>query len=97
MHRLVVLLTCWDEMENPGKPIEELHERLPMLRDFVVTNWKEPSVLGLSALGRALDQDRPDEEYVSQGSEKFGYVILEDGTRRTDLTLPIRKLLADLS
>ena len=95
--RLVILLTCWDEMESPGKPIDELYERLPMLGDFVVSNWEEPSVLGLSALGRALDKENPDEDYVSQGSEKFGYVVLEDGTRCIDLTLPIRKLLAEPS
>ena len=95
--RLAVLLTCWDEMESPGKPIEELRERLPMLCDFMVSNWEEPSVLGLSALGRALDKEKPDEDYISHGSEKFGYVVTEDGTRCTDLTLPIRNLLAQPS
>ena len=94
---LVVLLTCWDEMENPGRPIDVLHERLPMLCDFVQSNWEDSPVLGLSALGRALDQEEPDEGYVSQGSEQFGYVVLEDGTLSPDLTLPIQELLADPS
>ena len=95
--RLVVLLTCWDEMENQGKPIDVLHKHLSMFGDFVASNWEEPSVLGLSALGRRLDSQEPDEDYITQGSEQFGYVILEDGTRSADLTLPIRKLLADHS
>ena len=43
--RLVVLLTCWDEMEIQGNPIDVLHERLPMVRDFVETNWEDSSVL----------------------------------------------------
>ena len=92
---LVVLLTCWDEMESPGKPLEELHERLPMFGEFVESNWEDSSVLGLSALGRALDKEAPDESYIAQGSEQFGYVILEDGSRSTDLTLPIWKLLVE--
>ena len=92
--RLVVLLTCWDEMENPGKPIDVLHAYLPMFSDFVASNWEDSSVLGLSALGRALDKREPDQRYITQGSEQFGYVVLEDGTHSPDLTLPIRKLLA---
>ena len=93
--RLVVLLTCWDEMESPGKPIDELYERLPMFGDFVASNWDDSLFLGLSALGRALDKQEPDEEYIAKGSEQFGYVVLEDGTHSPDLTLPIRKLIDD--
>lgn len=92
--RFVVLLTCWDEMESPGKPIDELCQRLPMFGDFVASNWEDSLVLGLSALGQALDNEEPDEDYIAKGSERFGYVVLEDGTHSSDLTLPIRKLLA---
>ena len=92
---LVVLLTCWDEMESEGRPVDVLQERLPMFGEFVESSWKGSSVLGLSALERALDKEVPDESYIAQGSEQFGYVILEDGSRSTDLTLPIRKLLAE--
>ena len=93
--RLVVLLTCWDEIESLRKPIDVLKERLPMFGDFVESNWKDCSVLGISALERALDKEKPDKDYITQGSEQFGYVVLEDGTRSPDLTLPIRELLAD--
>ena len=95
--RLVVLLTCWDEMESPGKPIDVLHERLPMFADFVTSNWTDCSVLGLSALERALDKEKPDKDYIARGSEQFGYVVLEDATRSSDLTLPIRELLTEPS
>ena len=94
---LVVLLTCWDEMDSSEKPIDVLHERLPMFGDFVASNWEHSSVLGVSALGRALDKEVPDESYITQGSEQFGYVVLEDSTRSTDLTLPIQRLLAEPS
>ncbi len=95
--RLVVLLTCWDEMKNPGTPSHVLHERLPMFSDFVASNWKDCSVLGLSALERALDKEKPDNDYITQGSEQFGYVVLEDATHSPDLTLPIQELLAEPS
>ena len=94
---LVVLLTCWDEIDSPGKPIDVLQQRLPMFGDFVASNWKDFSVLGLSALERPLDKKKPDNDYITQGSERFGYVVLEDGTHSPDLTLPIRELLADRS
>ena len=84
-------------MEVERKPIDLLRERLPMFGDFVASNWEDSLVLGLSALGQALDKQEPDEDYITRGSEQFGYVVLEDGTRSTDLTLPIRKLLAGLS
>lgn len=92
---LLVLLTCWDELESPGTPSEVLYERLPMFCDFVGSNWARSSVLGVSALQRALDKQDPDEDYITQGSEQFGYVVLRDGTRSPDLTLPIGELLAD--
>lgn len=94
---LVVLMTCWDEMESPGRPIDELHKRLPMLGAFIASNWKDASILGLSSLGRALDPKRPDEDYIAKGAERFGYVVLEDGTRSCDLTSPIQRLITDSS
>jgi hypothetical protein len=90
---LVVLLTCWDEMERPGKPIDEFCQRLPLFGDFIASNWEDYSVLGLSALGQALDKKEPDEGYIAKGSEEYGYVVMEDGTRCADLTHPIRRLI----
>ncbi len=97
--RLLVLLTCWDEMEiEPQKrPVEVLRRYLPMLCDFIDSNWKDFLIFGLSALGRRLDKDKCDMDYVTRGSEQFGYVVMEDGTCSPDLTLPIRKLIADFS
>ncbi len=97
--RLLVLLTCWDEMEiEPEEhPVDVLRRYLPMLCDFVDSNWPDSFVFGLSALERRLEKDERDMDYVTRGSEQFGYVVLEDGTRSPDLTLPIRKLLADFS
>lgn len=97
--RLLVLLTCWDEMEiEPEEyPVDVLRRYLPMLCDFMGSNWQDSLIFGLSALERRLDKDKRDMDYVTRGSEQFGYVVLEDGTRSLDLTLPIRKLIADFS
>ncbi len=91
--RLAVLLTCWDELGADGAPGDALASRLPMFDDFVRAKWADPLVLGLSALGKPLSQHKRDPEYAARGPERFGYVVLPDGERSTDLTLPIKMLL----
>jgi len=95
--RLTVLLTCWDELATDRPPFEILRQQLPMFCDFVTSNWAQPNVLGLSALERSLNPRDRDAEYAARGPEKFGYVVLQDGTRSPDLTLPIRMLLAGVT
>jgi len=94
--RLGVLLTCWDELAFDGTPAEALEERLPLLRAFIRSNWSTPSVMGLSALGRSLSKSERDIDYVSQGPENFGYIVMPDGLHSPDLTLPIQLLLGDV-
>jgi Double-GTPase 1 len=94
--RLGILLTCWDELDFCGKPTEALRKWLPMFLDFVLANWCKPQVLGLSALGRPLNPRERDMEYVERGPEHFGYVVSSDGSKSTDLTLPIQLLLEGL-
>jgi hypothetical protein len=91
--RLGVLLTCWDELSFDGMPAAALEGRLPMLWAFIRSNWCTPSVMGLSALERPLSPHERDIDYVSRGSEHFGYVVKPDGSRSSDLTLPIKLLL----
>lgn len=93
--RLEILLSCWDEISGAGTPAELLRLHMPMLHDFITSNWVRPVVMGLSALERSLSPHNKDMEYVTKGSEQFGYVVLRDGTRSTDLTLPITELLSD--
>ena len=95
--RLLILLTCWDEMGQKMKPVDVLRKLLPMFHDFVLSIWNDSLVFGLSALGRRLDKTKADKDYVTHGSENFGYVVLENGSRCNDLTLPIRKLLSNFS
>ena len=93
--RLTILLSCWDELETTELPAELLASRLPMLWSFVRSNWASPTVIGLSALERALSKTDADLEYAIRGPEEFGYVVLPNGAKSTDITLPIQHLMAD--
>jgi hypothetical protein len=91
---LCVLLSCWDELGTDDQPATVLQQRLPMFARFVTSTWADPFVLGLSALERPLSARDRDPDYVVRGPEQFGYIILPDGERSSDLTLPIQRLLA---
>lgn len=93
--RLTILLSCWDELDTTELPADLLASRLPMLWSFVRSNWISPTVIGLSALERALSKMDADQEYAIRGPEEFGYVVLPDGVKNTDITLPIQRLMAD--
>jgi hypothetical protein len=90
---LCLLLSCWDELGPADPPQAMLKRQLPMLSDFITSNWKRPIILGLSALERPLDKIVPDEEYITRGPEQFGYIVLPDGTTTPDLTFPLAVLL----
>ena len=74
---LTILLSCWDELPglvNGVRPVHLLQERMPLFAHFVAATWQPQawSVYGLSSLGRSLDTDQPDEEYINEGPEQFG-------------------------
>lgn len=91
--RLGVLLTCWDEASIAQAPAEALAARLPLVSAFVRSNWRRPLIMGLSALERPLSPTTRDMGYASKGPEHFGYVIDAEGTKSSDLTVPIHYLL----
>ena len=91
--RFGVLLTCWDEAATVQTPAEALAARLPLISAFVRSNWSHPLIMALSALERPLSPTTRDMGYASKGPEHFGYVIEADGTKSSDLTLPIHHLL----
>lgn len=93
--RLTLLLSCWDELETTELPADLLASRLPMLWSFVRSNWASPTVIGLPALERTLSKTDADQEYAIRGPEEFGYVVLPDGVKSTDITLPIQRLMID--
>lgn len=94
--KLLVLLSCWDELDlAPGtRPNDALQLHLPLFNSFLNANWDKKSLLvyGLSSLSKSLSDTDPDPEYLQKGPEAFGYVVLPDGSQSPDLTLPVAVL-----
>ena len=91
--KVCFLISCWDELNVKEKPFEFLQKHLPMLSEFIHSKWEKPLIMGLSALGKALDKKINDSDYQTSGPEKFGYVVEIDGVHNSDLTLPINYLI----
>lgn len=98
--RLTIVLTCWDEIGFPGSqdesaanatPQQVLKHHAPMLHDFVCNTWEGAALtfLGLSSLGMALSDDEPNQKFVALGPENAGWVVLPNGSRSNDLTIPV--------
>ena len=96
--RLVVLLSCWDEIlkENPNvKPAKYMSEKIPLVNEFIEANWEKEdfTILGLSSTGRKLDDKKPNKEYLNKGPEQMGYFMTSENKEEKDLTLIIEKFL----
>lgn len=93
--KLTVVLTCWDELETEEKPKQVLQKNLPLLLNFIESNWKAEKlkIIGLSAQGFPLDNIENKEKYQIEGSENFGYLIKEDGQKTNDITELISEVL----
>ncbi|MGB3827614.1 MAG: hypothetical protein WA962_02455, partial [Ornithinimicrobium sp.] len=94
---LAVVLSCWDELSIPeGTPPQSvLKERFPLVEAFIRSNWHpfHTIVYGLSAQGKPLQPDAPDDEFIDQGPESMGYVVCPDGSHDADLTLLLHDAL----
>lgn len=98
---LGVLLSCYDEIHQPHQsksrknsappPAQVLRDRLPLLASYIDTVWDPDCrvVLGVAALGRPLLRDEPNFDFILQGPERQGYVVLPDGQEDPDLTLAV--------
>lgn len=93
--KFTVVLTCWDEMKTQEKPYDLLKTKLPLLLNFIESNWDTSHLnfIGLSAQGFALDTPENKEKYQIEGPEGFGYLVLQDGTQINDITRLIEQAL----
>jgi GTPase SAR1 family protein len=93
--KLTIVLTCWDEVKNNDTPKQKLIKCLPLLFNFIESNWIESkfNVIGLSALGLNLKEQGNKEKYQTEGSENFGYIIMADGSEIHDITKLISEAL----
>lgn len=92
---MVVLLSCWDELELPDgvKPKDVLDQTMPLLASFIRSHWDSRCiVVGLSALGTELNKETANEQFANRGPEHFGFIVGDDGCHETDLTKPIIRL-----
>lgn len=85
-----VVLSCWDELqESEGALPEQIARmRVPLLHSFIVSSWHPGSLrfVGLSAQGRPLREEQPDEGFIDSGPESMGYIVLPNGEHDPDLT-----------
>jgi hypothetical protein len=90
--KLVVVITCWDELNNELTPKEVLIEKLPMFNNVIEAMWNRQklSVLGLSAQEFPLKGDtEATDKYLDDLPESFGYMVTEEGNKDKDITFLI--------
>ncbi|KAA3638071.1 MAG: hypothetical protein DWQ02_05650 [Bacteroidetes bacterium] len=86
--KLLIVLTCWDELHTAITPLEELKKRLPLFHHFVDALWQDGSyqIIGLSAQGFPLNDDEAKRKYIEELPESFGYLVLDNNSQESDLT-----------
>jgi len=86
--KLVIVMTCWDELNTTSSPLEILVEKLPLFYNFITTLWKKDSftILGAAPQEFRLDNTAAKDRYLDELPESFGYIVLENGQIDKDLT-----------
>lgn len=94
---LIVLLSCYDELETEYPPSTYCQKKLPMLFQYVTSNWDSDRrrILAVSPLGTRLSDREPNQDFVSSGPENNGFVIDEHGTRSEDLLSPLEWIFSN--
>ena len=93
--RLLVALTCWDELNITHAPSQVLQSKMPLFYQFIKANWIEGKfkVIGVSAQEFPLDTEENRDRYLDELPENFGYLVLEDHPKEKDLTRLIDELM----
>jgi GTPase SAR1 family protein len=86
--KLLIAITCWDELDTEANPEEVLLDKMPLFKQFVDTIWDKNSykIIGLSAQEFPLDNPEAKEKYQNYMPESFGYLVLDDNKMERDLT-----------
>ena len=98
---LTLVLSCYDEEAtsdvdgNWEDPCSVLRRKLPLLSQFIESNWHRDKldVIGLSALGKPLSEEKSDEEFMDNGPETQGWCITKGGRSTKDLTYPVASIM----
>jgi len=89
--KLIIALTCWDELNTNDSPTEVLQTKLPLLYQFIKSNWDEKSnlIMGVSAQEFPLKTEEARQRYLEELPESFGYLVFDDNEQERDLTMLI--------
>lgn len=93
--RLLIALTCWDELSTDSTPEEILKQKMPLFVQFIVANWLPGAfkIVGVSAQEFSLRTDEARDKYRDEMPQSFGYLVLDDSPKEKDLTRLIEKAL----
>jgi hypothetical protein len=92
--KLLVVFTCWDELDKKLTPIEYAQKQLPLFHEFISNNWCENAYTfaGLSAQGGTIADVKA--KYEIDGPEEYAYIVEQDGGDNIyDLSLLLTKIL----
>lgn len=92
--KLLVVFTCWDELDKKASPLEYVQKQLPLFYEYIVNNWCEGSFsfAGLSAQGGRMEDVK--ENYEIFGPEESAYIVEQNGGDNVcDLSLLLTKVL----
>lgn len=94
--RLLIALTCWDELSTDSTPEEILHQKMPLFAHFIEANWLPGAfkIIGVSAQEFPLNSDEARIKYREKMPQNFGYLVLDDNPEEKDLTRLIEKALS---
>lgn len=94
--RLLITLTCWDELSTDLTPKEILEQKMPLFTQFIAANWLPESfkIIGVSAQEFSLKTDEARDKYLDEMPQSFGYLVLDDSPKEKDLTRLIEKALS---
>lgn len=93
--RLLIVLTCWDELNANSTPEEILQQKMPLFTQFIAANWLPGcfKVIGVSAQEFPLKTDEKRDKYLDEMPQNFGYLVLDDNPKEKDLTRLIEEAL----
>lgn len=93
--RLLIALTCWDELGTDSTPEGILQQKMPLFTQFITANWLPGAfnIIGVSAQEFPLESEKNRDKYLDEMPQNFGYLVLNDNPKEKDLTRLIENAL----
>ena len=94
--RLLIALTCWDELSTDMTPEDVLRQKMPLFAQFIAANWLPEAwkVIGVSAQEFPLNTKVARDKYLDELPMNFGYLVLTNNLKEKDLTRLIEEALS---